>query len=227
MGLNDIPKYRAPVTAVSASARLRGRAAAAILVCLVVVTAAAQTSDQGARPNREMFDAACRQGADSLLRLGGASCRPSVQLRFTDGERTAHFRGVLVDAVAAASGAVYTDGTLADTIVTFGVEHVTVSYGDAFRDGWFGEKRTQRTATVTVRLEVQLRSNAKLLSTGTVRSVIADTIDVDELARLAASSRHIASGEPPGGSLWEKILEPALITVSSGIAIYLFFTVRS
>ncbi len=227
MGSNDIPKYRTRARAVSARRQLFMCATGAVLVCFVVITAAAQTPEQGARPNRDMFDAACRQGADSLLRTSGALGLPTVQLRFADGERTGNFRGVLTDAVVAAAGAVYTDGTLADTIVTLGVEQVSVAYGDGFRDGWFGEKRTQRTVTVVLRLEMQLRSSGRLLSTGALRSAVADTIGVDEIARLASSSRHIATGAAPSGSVWEKILEPAIITVSSGIAIYLFFTVRS
>ena len=61
----------------------------------------------------------------------------------------------------------------------------------------------------------------------TVRSAVVDTVSVDQIARLSVSAQHVASGEPPRPSLWEKIVEPAILTVSSGIAIYVFFTVRS
>lgn len=195
--------------------------------CFVAAASIAQTTDEGARPARDLMITACRRAADSLMHAAGIHGSPRVLVRFTAGEKTAFFRSTLIDAAASAAGTLYTDAGQADTIVTLGIDDAAVSYGDAFRERWFGEKKTVRTVAVGVRLEMQQGSTGKILYTGTITAASADTIAVDEIARLGASARHIAAGEPPASSFWEKLLEPAIVTVSSGIAIYLFFTVRS
>jgi len=187
----------------------------------------AQADEPGTRPTKDMFNEMCRSAADSLLRQCGLAHASSVQIRFAGGERTQFFRSVLLDAVAAQSAAVYVEGAHADTIITLGIEDAQVAYGTAFRERWFGERKTERTAALAVRLEMQLRSTGKILFAGTLRHAAADTIAVEEAARAGATSRGVAVGNVPASSLWEKILEPAILTVSSGIAIYLFFTVRS
>jgi hypothetical protein len=201
--------------------------AAVMAVAWCAFTPDAQAGEPGARPTKDMFNEVCRSAADSLLRQCGLTRASSVQIRFASGERTLFFRSVLLDAVAAQSAVVYAEGSRADTIITLGIEDAQVAYGTAFRERWFGERKTERTAALAVRLEMQQRSTGKILFAGTLRRAAADTIAVEEAARAGASSRDIAVGNVPASSLWEKILEPAILTVSSGIAIYLFFTVRS
>jgi hypothetical protein len=199
--------------------------AAAAVSLFVSLPARAQSVQP--RTNKDVFESICRSAADSVLRQGCSQGMSRVVVKAAAGERTQFFRPAFIDAATAFSGTVFTDGTSADTIVTFGIEDVQVSYGQSFREGWFGEKRTERTATIAVRCEMQQQSTGKLLYSGIVRRSALDTIAVDDIGRLSASTRHIAYGDLPGPSLWEKLLEPAIVTVSSGIAIYLFFTVRS
>jgi hypothetical protein len=186
-----------------------------------------QAAEPRLRMNKDLFESASTMAADSLLRHCGITKASTILLRFSPGELTALFRPVLLDAVTGHSAAVFTDGTHADTIVTIGVDDVQVQYGGAFRERWFGEKLTERTATASVRIEMQQLSTGKILFAGSLRRSAADTIAVEEIARVSASTRRFAIGEAPEPSMWEKILEPAILTVSSGIAIYLFFSVRS
>jgi hypothetical protein len=200
---------------------------AGIAACLLSFVSIAQTTAQATRPNKALFDEACRMAADSLILHTGIGRSSTVQARCAGSEHTQFFRSVLMDAVTSAAGTVDGEGTSADTIISFFVEDVQVAFGDSFRERWLGEKKTERTVLAAVRLEMQLLSTGKILYTGTVRRSVSDTIAVDEIARVSASARHIATGDAPEATLWEKILEPAILTVSSGIAVYLFFTVRS
>ncbi|HLP16169.1 MAG TPA: hypothetical protein VK470_07930 [Bacteroidota bacterium] len=199
---------------------------AAAAVCLLLVMSGGKAGAQ-TRQNKELLDSACHSAGISLITKSGLTASSSVMIKFSGGERTEFFRSPFIDAAAQTCRVVTTSGASVDTIATFSVEQARVSYGPAFRDGWFGERRTQRTISLDVRLELVSASRGTILFTNTIGESVADTIAVDEIAEAAASTRHIAWGEPPGPSMWERILEPAILTVSSGIAVYLFFTVRS
>lgn len=194
---------------------------------LLLAAAAAFGGDDGApRPARDLFTAACRETGKELAAGSGLSRSASVLVRFA-GDKTEFFRTPLMDALSEACGAVYVSGASADTIVTFGIEDAAIGYGPAFREGWFRERRTERSVRVRLRMEMISSSSGKVLYTRTLDGLERDTIAVDEIQETGASARHIAVGAAPEPSLWERILEPAILTVSSGIAVYLFFTVRS
>jgi hypothetical protein len=197
------------------------------VLALWCIAVGARGSEPGERTNKELFEEACRIACSDL----GTKCRltpsSSVLVKFTGGERTEFFRSSLMDALRSACRAVYTSGTTADTLVTLGISDAGVLYGPAFREGWFRGRKTERIVRLDVRMEASSVSSGKILFAETLRRSVRDTIAVDDIADLGASARPIAVGEPPGPSLWERLLEPAILTVSTGIAVYLFFTVRS
>jgi hypothetical protein len=200
-----------------------------IATALALLFAASGASAGGPelRTNKTLFDEACRDAGRDLAAASGLTPASSVLVRFAGGERTEFFRAPLMDAIASASRTVYTSGTAADTAVTFSVENAAVAYGSAFREGFLRERMAERAVSIDVRIEAVSVSTGRVLHVETVQRTVRDTIAVDDIAEAGASTRRIAAGEGPGPSFWERILEPAILTVSSGIAVYLFFTVRS
>ena len=142
---------------------------AAAAVCLrVAIPVMAQSVDDQPRSNKDVFERVCRHAADSLLRQGGAHRMSRALVKIAGGEQAQFFRSAFIDAAGSVSGTVFTEGTGADTIVTFGIEDVQVAYSQSFRERWFGERKTERTAIVAVRCEMQQQSTGKLLYTGSL-----------------------------------------------------------
>ena len=70
-------------------------------------------------------------------------------------------------------------------------------------------------------------ADGKILSAETERRSFSDTVYVDEISNLQESSKHIAAGPMPGRSALERFIGPLIIAGAAGIAVYLFFTIRS
>ena len=107
------------------------------------------------------------------------------------------------------------------------VPEITVSYGEAFSDGFLSARKSQRVIGVSVRLTATRNSDGKILSAETERRLFSDTVYVDEISNLQESSKHIASGPMPDRSALERFIGPLIIAGAAGIAVYLFFTIRS
>ena len=163
---------------------------------------------------------AARDAADSARIMAHSLQR----IVLHSGSQTQFFRLALVGAIAAPELRISEEAGRAG--LTLQVNGVGVEYGERFNSGLF--ERALTTRALTLRLGAMASD-----STGTIRWVgviekkFSDTVAVNDIDRLEQTTGHFARGALPERFLWERLLEPVIVIGASGIAIYLFFTIRS
>ena len=118
-------------------------------------------------------------------------------------------------------------GVPQDVEVSASVEDVTVSYGDPFSDGFFSPRKCQRNLDLRLTLTAKQCRGGKILWAGDEPASLTDTVNVADVPLLEQSTEHIAKGIHPQRSILERLIEPFIIVGATGVAIYLFFTIRS
>jgi hypothetical protein len=111
--------------------------------------------------------------------------------------------------------------------LTVSVVRANVWYGDSFTLGMFGARRCRRTVEVGVQGTAVDPLTRKVRWAGTVSRSVQDTILVDDISSVEPSAGLIGKGSPPGRSFLDALVEPFVIIAATGVAVYLFFTIRS
>lgn len=103
------------------------------------------------------------------------------------------------------------------------VRVAAVEYGEPFTESFFGPRRCTRTVALTV----SIRGDLPVTCPARISFSCSDTVLVSDIPMLDASAPPRTKVVLPERSWLDTVLEPAIITVASGVAIYLFFTIRS
>jgi hypothetical protein len=140
------------------------------------------------------------------------------------GSQTQFFRLALVGAVATPGQKISEETGRAE--LTLQVNGLSVEYGERFNNGIFEKALTTR--SLGFHLGAMASDSAGTIRwVGVIEKKFVDTVAVDDIGRLEQTTGHFAKGVVPERFLWERLLEPAIMIGASGIAIYLFFTIRS
>ena len=184
-------------------------------------------SENEARSNEAVLLQLCRDVVERFndeLRLPDTT---RIVLQAGSGEANLFFAPSLLEAFRSRFPAVYTRGDAAGVTVNAAVQEFRVSYGETFSDGMFSAEKSERRITETWRLSAVRNSDGKLLWAGAKDAISLDTVAVAEIQHLEQSSAHLTAGIGPQRSAYEKIIEPFIIVAAAGVAVYLFFTIRS
>ncbi len=156
------------------------------------------------------------QGSSLLLSVHVSDAQPLIEQSVISGV-THH--GCIVYLDSANDAGIY-------KLTLNGVE-LKVRYDEPFHERLFGESKSQRVVTVTVPFTLSERQTGKVLRSETIEHVFADTVATGEISQL--EQQHIPStvAPLPDRSFFDKLLEPLLIIGSTGVAIFLFFHIRS
>lgn len=107
------------------------------------------------------------------------------------------------------------------------VREATVVYSEVFSESFFGSRKTRRSVTLSATGTLVSAAEGKVLWSKQYVVSFSDTVNFAETENLGSSSPPLTAYVPPELSLFDSILEPAIVTIASGVAIYLFFTIRS
>ena len=138
-------------------------------------------------------------------------------------------RNTIVEALTKLNYSVYLPsqgGEGKAAIIDLGIVEMKVRYGDVFREGVLGTRKTERTINTTLSANVRNAQN-EILFAGAVSRALKDTVVVSDVAQLENSSIAFTHGEPPKTDFFENVLEPVIIIGASAVVVFLFFTVRS
>jgi hypothetical protein len=102
-----------------------------------------------------------------------------------------------------------------------------VRYDDMYHDGFLGARKARRTVSAAVTCEVVNPGSHEVLYSGAPAAEAADTVRVDEVANLELASARSTHAELPAETFPDRVFEPLVIIGATGIAVYLFFHVRS
>lgn len=102
-----------------------------------------------------------------------------------------------------------------------------VHYTDMFRDGLFGIKKIKRTISVDCSYQIQNRGTKEVLRSESLSRSYGDTISVDDVSQVESDGVRSTHAELPSENFLDKIVEPFVIIGATGVAVYLFFHIRS
>ena len=184
-------------------------------------------SENGAKSNETIFLQLCRDAVGSFNGELNLSDSTAMVVQAGSGEANLFFSPTLLEAFRSRFSAVFTRGEMAGVTVSAALQEFRVSYGETFSDGIFSTQRTERVITETWQFSAVRNNDGKVLWAGAKGGMSRDTIDVAEIPRLEHSSAHLVAGIGPQRSVYEKLIEPFIIVAAAGVAVYLFFTIRS
>lgn len=115
----------------------------------------------------------------------------------------------------------------AATELTVRIREASVHHGEPFTESFFGAQHSIRTVRFTVVASTTTRGQGGTSWSKEFTEVHTDTVLVDRIASLAEFAPVLTAYTLPERSFFETFIEPAIVTVSAGVAVYLFFTIRS
>ncbi|MGA9362813.1 MAG: hypothetical protein WBW16_00410 [Bacteroidota bacterium] len=186
-------------------------------------------SDLPVKTNLEVFQTELSSLAAELVQKSGDGLGRNVVVNVRSQDTSWVARNTIVEALTKLNYSVSlpsSGGERKGATIDLGIVEMKVRYGDVFREGFLGKRRTERTISTTVSANVRNVQN-EILFVGAASRAHKDTVDVSDVAQLENSSISFTHGEPPGTDFFENVLEPAIIIGASAVVVYLFFTVRS
>lgn len=106
-------------------------------------------------------------------------------------------------------------------------QEMAVRYEDMFREGFLGAQKVKRSTSASLSFRLEQTATGEVTAGKTLQEVLTDTIDVDEIPLLESPALPFTRGQIPSDSFLDKVVEPFVIIGAAGVAIYLFFTIRS
>ncbi|HYQ86883.1 MAG TPA: hypothetical protein VES59_06545 [Bacteroidota bacterium] len=100
-------------------------------------------------------------------------------------------------------------------------------YDDTYHDGFLGARKARRTVSAAVACDVINPATHEVLYSGAPAVESADTVRVDEIPNLELASARSTHAELPAETFPDRVLEPLVIIGATGVAVYLFFHVRT
>jgi hypothetical protein len=121
----------------------------------------------------------------------------------------------------------YFSSDSADTLLTFSLDEATLVYGTPFSSSFLGSKKVERTITVKADIALMTKAAQKVLFSSEVTRSVTDTVMLSDVGLLNDPTVPFTAVVLPANSFFDSIIEPAIITIASAVAVYLFFTIRS
>ncbi|MFA6467506.1 MAG: hypothetical protein WCW35_01315 [Bacteroidota bacterium] len=129
--------------------------------------------------------------------------------------------------LAARSSDVFVRAESTVTTLELNVQESSVFYGEVFTESFFGTRKTERTIVLSVSGTLSSNADGKVIWSGRMTRIYTDTVLYADVDRLSSTTPPVSSYRKPELSFFDSIIEPAVVTIASGVAIYLFFTIRS
>lgn len=120
---------------------------------------------------------------------------------------------------------VSTDSAKAARVFAISVRRASVIYGETFTESFFSPQYTER--TISLSFDAVVQDSLKILYAASKSLMLRDTVRYADTEGLHDFSSPFSSYTPPSLSFFDSLLEPIVVTIASGIAVYLFFTIRS
>ena len=100
-------------------------------------------------------------------------------------------------------------------------------YDDTFRESFLGTKKIKRTVIAALACQMTDMRAQEVIFSKSFSETFSDTVMVDQINTLELPSAKSTHAELPSEDFFDRILEPFVIIGATGVAIYLFFHVRS
>ena len=182
------------------------------------------------KSNIEVIHDLVQQIGRSIVSDSRMSAGDSLSVAIADGEGRMMVQGVLLETFRQSGQTVFLQS---DTLppkhflVTVAAIHVNVRYDDMFRDGFLGSKKARRAISGRVECQVVRTGTNEVTYSNSPSGEFVDTIFVDDISKLERGASPSVRGELPSEEFFDRAVEPLIIIGATGVAVFLFFHVRS
>jgi hypothetical protein len=197
-----------------------------ILIFFVFVSLCIASENKPVTSNREIFFAL----GDSLInRIVAQHVQnyQSITIKTCKDTFTNFFRQQFISGLAAKNITVFENNSATETTLELSVQESSVFFGELFTESFFGKRRTERTIRLMVNATLSSSTEGKILWSKQFSESMIDTVNFTDVDQMNNSSLPITSFHKPELSFLDSVLEPAIVIFSTGVAVYLFFTIRS
>lgn len=179
------------------------------------------------KSNADILYQVCQEAAASSIFAAQIPDTSTIVLKIEDGEINRFFAQPLTESFRQRYPSLFTRKAASGIEISISVGGISVVYGQSFSDGFLSARRSERRIDVELRMTAMRFEDGKILWAKSKGSSFVDTVYVDDIPDLQLSSERIAKGVMPQRSAMEKFIEPFIIVGAAGVAVYLFFTIRS
>lgn len=187
-------------------------------------------SDDSIKSNMEIFRNGITFLTDSIFNSLSPENRNSLILSIQSEEELLFVRQTVVAELQAKGVQLFLDSSsMNQTMLELQIisPELKVKYDDSFRGGFLGETKTNRTVSISLPFLIKESQTNKVVTSGTLPFSFSDTVSVSMIPMLEQEGIPCTQAPLPEESFFDKLLEPFIIIGATGIAVYLFFHVRS
>jgi hypothetical protein len=159
--------------------------------------------------------------------VGGFHLPPaaSLRLRMHDMPVNKYFHQAIVNSLLQHSIRVYDEKIEMDTTLEINIKETSIRFGETFSESIFGPKLVERTVSFSV--DATLQASGRFYSLPVLAATSVDTVEYSATQHSQSTSIPLTSYIEPSVSWFDSIFEPVVVTVAAGVAVYLFFSIRS
>src|ERR1051326_1911277 len=186
----------------------------------------ARRSESNLQVMEKLVEAAGKEIAANLTHAHG----DSITLRCSAGDDRWIIQNGLTASLKASGFQVFTtNDSLSRPRILADIHPVnfTVHYDEMFRDGFLGSKKTRRTVSVELACLLTNPLTGEVFYSGSPKGESTDTVSVESLPALESPDLKSTHGEVPSETFLDRIIEPVVLIGATGVAVYLFFHIRS
>ncbi|MDD8016796.1 MAG: hypothetical protein PHP42_00335 [Bacteroidota bacterium] len=198
-----------------------------IILMVIFSLACFAGEKEGSATEREILFQLSDSLTQEVISVGSIGAATSLQLKLAEHPETIIFRSAILQALFAKKILVFEKQSTTDTTLELTIRASSVFYGAIFSESLFGARKVERIATVKCNAVISSSSTGKIIWAGLVTKSTIDTVGYSSVDQLHSDSFPLTSYTKPALSFFDSLLEPAIVTIASGVAIYLFFTIRS
>ncbi|TAK62760.1 MAG: hypothetical protein EPO24_04695 [Bacteroidetes bacterium] len=179
--------------------------------------------------NADLFRNGIMSLVDSTIKVSSVHAGASLVTTVSFSEEQPLIEQALVSSLSRNGMVVHSDSLKANPEFSFKVTgaELNVTYSETFRETFFGETKTRRTVSVTLPIVVTEMSAGTVLFGETLKWTVSDTVSTAQISMLEHEQVPSTRAPLPERGFFDRLAEPLIIIGATGVAIYLFFHVRS
>jgi hypothetical protein len=152
---------------------------------------------------------------------------PSVTIKTSTDTFTTFFRQHFISNLASKKISVFENSNATETTLELSVQESSVFFGEPFTESFLGRKKIERSIQLVVNATGSSSVEGKILWSRQFSETMIDTVNFTDAEQMNNSSLPMTSIQKPKLSFFDSVVEPVIVIFSTGVAIYLFFTIRS
>jgi len=182
------------------------------------------------KSNLEVIQELVQQIGRSILSESRIPSGDTLSVSIDGGADSAIVQGALLQTIHESGRTAFLSGKslpAKDYLLNVTSIHVHVHYDDPFTDGFLGSKKARRTISGRLLCQVIHTATNEVAYSGSPSREYVDTIHVADITQLERGVSPGGRGEFPPEGFLDRAIEPLIIIGATGVAIFLFFHVRS